>query len=129
MHVFRFHVSIAFILIELARNPGEQTRLRAALRARSRADWTGSAHLTRVVQEGLRLHPVGRSLRVAGSDVRTRRNERVPKGSLCLHHFLMLFRNPDVFAEPERFLPSRWENPSREMRDAFIPFSLGRQNW
>jgi len=120
--------SIAFILIELARNPREQTQLREDLRARPRERWTGSERLKRVVQEGLRLHPVGRSPRVAGSDVRTRRDEVVPRGELCMCHFLLLFRNPDIFPEPDSFLPSRWEAPSREMRDAFIPFSLGRQN-
>lgn len=36
-------------------------------------------------------------------------------------------RDPDVFAEPEAFLPERWFNKENisKMRDAFIPFSAG----
>jgi len=120
--------SIAFILIELARNPQEQTMLRESLREMSPVNWTSSECLQRVVKEGMRLHPVGRSMRVAGNDVTTSRNELVPKGSLCIGHFLLLFRNPDIFEEPNSFLPSRWENPSREMLAAYNPFSLGKQN-
>lgn len=120
--------SIAFILLELARNPEEQTRLRGALSGMSPGNWSSSPHLQRVVKEGMRLHPVGRSIRTPGRDIITSKNEVLTKGSLCVAHFLLLFRNPDIFADPESFLPSRWENPSREMLDAFNPFSLGKQN-
>ena len=51
----------------------------------------------------------------------------IPKGSLCSLQFLLVFRNPDFFEEPDSYLPSRWENPTREMKDAFNPFSLGKQ--
>ena len=52
----------------------------------------------------------------------------IPKGSICSAHFLLLFRNPDIFDQPDAFIPFRWENPSRAMMDAFNPFSLGKQN-
>ena len=129
IHAFCCCPSIAFTLLELARNPREQTKLRESLRAMPRTSWANSECLKCVVKEGMRLHPVGRSMRVAGSDTRTSRNKLVPKGALCINHFLLLFRNPDIFAAPASFLPSRWENPSREMLDAFNPFSLGKQNW
>lgn len=120
--------SVAFILMELARNPEEQTRLRVALSGMSPENWSSSLHLQMVVKEGMRLHPVGRSIRTPGRDIVTSKNNVIPKGSLCVAHFLLLFRNSDIFADPDSFLPSRWENPSREMLDAFKPFSLGRQN-
>jgi len=41
---------------------------------------------------------------------------------------LLLFRNPDIFEDPNSHLPSRWENPTREMLDSFNPYSLGKQN-
>lgn len=47
--------------------------------------------------------------------------------SICICSML-LFRNPDIFEDPESFIPSRWEHPTQEMNDAFNPFSLGKQN-
>ena len=52
----------------------------------------------------------------------------LPKGSICSLQFLVMFRNPDIFDQPDSYCPSRWENPSPEMKDAFTPFSIGKQN-
>ena len=79
-------------------------------------------------QHSERLHPVARSLRRAGSDIYTSKKELIPKGSLCVAHFMMLFRTPDIFKESESFIPGRWQNPTRDMMDAVNPFSLGKQN-
>jgi len=49
----------------------------------------------------------------------------LPKGSICALHFLLIFRNPTVFDDPDSFRPSRWEDPTREMTDSLNPFSLG----
>ena len=43
-------------------------------------------------------------------------------------HIMLLFRNPDIFNDPDSFQPSRWETPTRDMLDAFNPFALGKQN-
>lgn len=63
---------------------------------------------------------------MVGRDIMTS-SGLIPKGSLCSLQFLLVFRNPDFFEEPDSYLPSRWENPTREMKDAFNPFSLGKQ--
>jgi cytochrome P450 len=120
--------SIAFILIELAKNPVEQAKLREALSLLSPESWSSSSQLQWVVKEGMRLHPVARSIRVPGRDIVTSKNEVLPKGSMCIAHFMLLFRNPDIFEDPDTFRPSRWEIPSRDMLEAFQPFSMGRQN-
>jgi len=52
----------------------------------------------------------------------------LPKGSICSLNFLCLFRNPKIYEDPDSYLPSRWENPTQEMKDSFIPFSMGKQN-
>jgi hypothetical protein len=41
--------------------------------------------------------------------------------------FSVQFRDPGIFDNPDCFQPSRWESPTKEMLDAFIPFSLGKQ--
>lgn len=122
--------SIAWILLELARNPVEQRQLREELRRMSPEDWVRSGQLKRVVQEGMRLHPVasGGSVRVTGRDITTPRGERIPGGSLCFMPYMLLFRNPDVYAAPDAFRPDRWRAPSREAAGAFTPFALGKQN-
>jgi cytochrome P450 len=52
----------------------------------------------------------------------------IPKGSLCVLFFYVLFRNHTVFENPDSFCPSRWENPSEESLRAFVPFAAGRRN-
>lgn len=34
-------------------------------------------------------------------------------------------RNPDVYPNPEQFVPERWFNPTPEMKLNFLPFSTG----
>ena len=125
-HHGHFH-SIAFTLIELAKHPEEQTKLREALNEVSPDNWSSCEQLKRVVKEGMRLNPVGRSVRMAGRDIMTSKNEVIPKGSVSVCNFVLLFRNPDVFDKPDSFVPSRWEDPTKEMMDAVTPFSLGKQ--
>ena len=119
--------SIAFTLIELAKFRHEQTKLRESLSGLSPENWSNCERLKWVVKEGMRLHPVGRSLRAAGSDVTTSKNEIVPNGSVCLLSFSVQFRDPGIYCNPDCFQPSRWESPTKEMLGAFIPFSLGKQ--
>merc|ERR1712113_466723 len=78
----------------------------------------------------MRLHPVvaGGSIRVIGKDMMTSKKEILPKGSVVLMPFIMLLRDPGVFEKENCFCPSRWENPTKAMTDAFTPFSLGKQN-
>jgi len=122
--------SISWILLELARNPDEQKRLRSSLSSVSPEEWSKSDVLRRVIKEGMRLFPVAAtgSIRVIGKDMMTTKKELLPKGSICFLSFMLLFRNPEVFENPNSFQPSRWENPTKEMTDSFTPFSLGKQN-
>jgi len=120
--------SISWILLELAKNPEELKRLRTSLS--SPEEWSKSDYLKMVVKEGMRLHPVtaGGSSRIIGKDMMTSKKELLPKGSEVVVPFTLLFRNPDVFENADSFCPTRWENPSKTMTEAFNPFSLGKQN-
>ena len=126
--------TISFILIELAKNLAEQTKLREALSNVTPDNYTSCEQLKLVVREGMRLHPVGRSVRVAGRDFTTtddnsnNNNYIIPKGQTCILSFQLLFRNPHVFENPDSFVPSRWINPTNVMLDSVSPFSLGKQN-
>ncbi|KAI0532076.1 cytochrome P450 [Xylaria digitata] len=62
---------------------------------------------------------------------------RVPEGGaeLCGYHIpagytvttqtYSLHRNAEAFPDPEKFDPSRWENPTQAMKDSFMPFGGG----
>jgi len=82
------------------------------------------------MKESTRLNPASSctSIRVIGRDIRTKEGYVIPKGSTCFMWFLLLSRDPSVFDDPDEFRPSRWENPTREMLDSFMPFSLGKHN-
>jgi len=122
--------SISWILLELARNPEEQRRLRASLSSISPEDWSRCDVLRMIIKEGMRLHPVASAgaVRVIGKDMMTSNKQLLPMGSIVFAPFILLFRNPEVFANENSFCPSRWENPSREMLDSMNPFALGKQN-
>lgn len=122
--------SISWILLSLAQNKVEQAKLRESLRKLTPETWNDSKQLQWVIKEGMRLNPVASagSIRTIGRDITTKRGHLLPKGSICFLPFMLIFRNPNVFPEPESFIPSRWENPSQEQLAAFQPFSLGKQN-
>ncbi|RWA10079.1 hypothetical protein EKO27_g5041 [Xylaria grammica] len=49
----------------------------------------------------------------------------IPAGYTVSTQNYSLHRNPDAFPDPEKFDPSRWENPTQVMKDSFIPFGGG----
>lgn len=82
--------------------------------------------LDRVLKETMRLFPAGPyAFRVVSEDVSIGGHE-VPRGTeigishYCTHHA------PELYAEPERFLPERWQR-LRPQPGAYIPFSEGRR--
>jgi len=122
--------TISWILISLAENKDEQSKLRKSLQQLNSDTWNNSQELEWAIKEGMRLNPVASSgsVRTVGRDIITRDGCTIPKGSICILSFILLFRNPEVFPEPDSFIPSRWKDPTREQLDAFQPFSMGKQN-
>ena len=119
--------SISWALVLLAKHPEIQARLRDELSGMRPENWSQSEYLKMCMKESTRLYPVSSStsVRVVGRDIRTKGGYVIPKGSTCSLWFLLLSRDPSVFDEPDEYRPSRWENPTREMLDSFMPFSLG----
>ena len=126
--------SIAFILLELAKHPKEQQELRKSLlELPSEKNFGDSEMLHLVIKEVMRLNPVssGGSIRKIGRDVVYERHGQkmeIPKDSVVWIPFLLFFRDEAIFDSPTKFAPKRWINPTRDMLDALIPFSLGKQN-
>jgi len=84
-------------------------------------------YLTRVIDETLRLFPAApsglpRAVPPGGAELA---GYFLPGGATVCTQAYSLHRNPDVFPSPEKFDPSRWEAPTKAMRDSFMPFGGG----
>ncbi|KAF8131873.1 cytochrome P450 [Boletus edulis] len=127
--------TISFILLELARHPRVQSRLRdeirkteTTIRARSDpqltvTDLDAMPYLNAVIKEGLRFHPIGpHPIRMSGHDdvlplskpVLTESGEMidevlVPKGTEIMISIAAYNRNKDIWGEDVHdFKPDRW---------------------
>ncbi|GLA00890.1 hypothetical protein AnigIFM60653_010277 [Aspergillus niger] len=88
------------------------------------------SYLNQVIDEALRLYPaVPCALpRVVPPQGATFSGYWVPGGSTVTTQIWSLHRDPVAFPEPEKFDPSRWASPTKEMKDAFMPFGAGTRN-
>ncbi|KAH6620203.1 cytochrome P450 [Boeremia exigua] len=49
----------------------------------------------------------------------------MPGGTDVQTQAYSMHRNPEVFPDPERYDPERWESPTKDMNDAWMPFGGG----
>jgi cytochrome P450 len=122
--------TIAWIVKELAKNPKEQEKLRDSLQSTETENWHQLDALKNVIKEGMRLHPVagGGLGRIIGRDFITDDNFLLKKGSFISIPLYMQFHDHNVYKDPDLFIPSRWDNPTTEMDDSFVPFAVGARN-
>ncbi|KAG7342346.1 cytochrome P450 [Nitzschia inconspicua] len=128
--------SLAFFLRELAKNPSEQYILQKQLREMKEEERKDSELLRMYIRESTRLWPlslpgpfrqVGRDFVVKSNDP-SERDIMIPKGSAVFMPIICLFQNEAIFEDHERFVPSRWECPTEDMKKAWMPFALGNRN-
>ncbi len=126
--------TVTFMLYELARHPHELARLVAeqdrvlAGRSPTPAELAGELpRLDAALDETLRLYPAAwvgprravRSFEFAG--------RTVPAGMLVNYSSWVSHRLPEVFPDPEAFVPDRFtpENRARLPKGAYVPFGGG----
>jgi cytochrome P450 len=104
-------------------------------------------YLNQVISEALRLYPAVPSAlpRVVPEKGSTLAGYWLPGGATVTTQLYSLHRDAEIFEDPERqdphqdqytsqanyvtrFDPSRWESPSKEMKDAFMPFGAGSRS-
>lgn len=127
--------SLAWTLLELAKNPAEQDALRTELLATPAEERLNSKALSNVIKESMRLNPVAAlgGVRTSSKDiiVNTSNGDSkgstflIPKGSLMFLTSHLVLHNPKYFKDPDEFQPSRWEFPSKEATSAYMPFLVG----
>lgn len=49
----------------------------------------------------------------------------LPEGTTVTTQAFTQHRSSDIFPDPLAFRPDRWENPTQEMKDMFMPFGGG----
>ncbi|MEO6124257.1 MAG: cytochrome P450 [Ilumatobacteraceae bacterium] len=132
--------TFAWLLWCAALEPGVWSRLRAEAdqvfgpvdAPRDRGDITsmsGLEYAQRVVHESLRLHPAGLiAARAAAHDLRLGQHS-IRKGTLIAWSPYLAGRDPNAWADPERFDPDRYLTLTQEQQvvadRAWIPFGRG----
>lgn len=126
-------VVLAWLFYEVGRNPDLERRLHEEVDSvLADGELTGDRlgelpFVGRLVQETLRLYAPWLVTRQAREDVRLGETV-VPGGTNIIFSPYAVHRDPDLYADPDRFDPDRWlpdrPQPSRE---SFIPFGAGKR--
>lgn len=120
-------MTLTYLVWEVLSHPDVKARLLKELSSCSTdPSWEeleGLTYLNNVIQETLRLRPaVGALPRVAPPGGAMLGDYRIPGDTIALTQAYITHRDPVVFKEPERFNPDRWNEPTPEMKEAFMAF-------
>ncbi|KAK8092844.1 hypothetical protein PG999_014431 [Apiospora kogelbergensis] len=128
--------TLTYLVWAVCRTPGVRQKLVREIRQRlplpGQTSFTDAQvrelpYLAMVIEETLRLYPaVPAALpRVVPPDAPELCGHRLPAGAIVTMSAYCLHRDPDAFPDPERFWPERWQNPTKRMKDVFLPFGGG----
>ncbi|NP_001001756.2 cholesterol side-chain cleavage enzyme, mitochondrial [Gallus gallus] len=108
-------MTLQWAMLELARSPGIQERLRAEVLAAKqeaqgdRVKMLKSIRLLKAaIKETLRLHPVAVTLQRYTTQEVILQDYRIPPKTLVQVGLYAMGRDPEVFPKPEQFNPERW---------------------
>jgi cytochrome P450 len=125
--------ALAWALHLLADNPAAQARLESEIDREVGASGLAGLDAARlpwalqVIKEAMRLRPPVYMFGRLSERELTIGGYRIARGQMVIMNVVGLHRRPDVYPEPERFDPARFD-PEREKalpRQAFIPFGGG----
>jgi cytochrome P450 len=123
-------VALSWVLYEVGRDPAVQAKLRAELEAAGpdlRAqDLLSLPYLSAVCNETIRLHPIlaecGRIPREPIDII----NHTIPANHGIILSIVNIHHDPEVYPEPERFLPERFLHRTYAKTE-FMPFGGGHR--
>nr|GMC57776.1 cytochrome P450 CYP736A12-like [Ipomoea batatas] len=131
--------AIDWIMVELLRNPQVLKKVQQELESKvglyrmvDESDLDDLNYLEMVMKESFRLHPPGPLLipHEAREDS-TIDGFHIPKKARIIVNAWSIGRDPNVWVEPEKFMPERFEGCNIDYRGRnfeFIPFSSGRRS-
>jgi cytochrome P450 len=115
----------------LAKHPTVQDKLRCNLLKLDDDKRSKCEYIRSVVKESNRLVPVAAAgpVRVPGKDFPCKNQSMIiPKGCEVYFPPMLMNRNPAVFPDPKSFIPERWEDATKEMRDSVMTFACGARD-
>ncbi|NXV98553.1 CP3AL protein, partial [Calonectris borealis] len=129
--------TLCFLAYELATHPDVQQKLLEEINTilPNKAPLTYEAmmqleYLDMVVNETLRLFPLGGRLeRACKKDIEIN-GVTIPKGSVVMIPSYILHHNPEYWPNPEEFRPERFSKENKEAIDpyTYLPFGAGPRN-
>ncbi|KAL8993292.1 MAG: hypothetical protein Q9169_006453 [Polycauliona sp. 2 TL-2023] len=124
-------VTLTYLVWAVCQNPAVQERLVGELRALpespTHAHMRELPYLDQTIKETLRCYGAApgalpRDVPAGGANLG---GHYIPAGAIVSTQNYSLHRDPVMFPNPDRFDPSRWEEPTKGMTDAFMPFGIG----
>ncbi|KAI1340199.1 cytochrome P450 [Xylariaceae sp. FL0016] len=123
--------TLTYLTWEVCRHPDVKEKLARELKKLdddfTYEDVKNLPYLSHVIEEVLRLHPaVPAGLpRVVPPEGAELAGHHIPGGYVVSTQTYSLHGNEEVFPEAHEFIPSRWENPTKLMKDSVMPFGGG----
>ncbi|EME82006.1 uncharacterized protein MYCFIDRAFT_215553, partial [Pseudocercospora fijiensis CIRAD86] len=126
--------TFTYLFYHLAQHPEIVQKLREELEPLMQGNWQekdirGAQCLNGCINESLRLHPPVPSgvERVTPPEGLQVGETYIPGNVTFFTPMYCMGRDPDIYAEPEKFLPERWYSQEDKVKhkDAFAPFSMG----
>ncbi|CAG8677666.1 9236_t:CDS:2, partial [Racocetra persica] len=87
-------------------------------------------YITAIIMESLRMYPpvVQPLFRTPTRPLNLSRNITIPKGVNITVNFWQIHRNPNLWNDVDKFIPERFINHEKEMKNNWVPFSGGPRN-
>ncbi|XP_006889807.1 PREDICTED: cytochrome P450 3A9-like [Elephantulus edwardii] len=130
-------LALSYVAYNLATHPETQARLQEEIdrACPSKANPTYEVllkmeYLDMVINETLRLFPVGGRLERMCKKTIEIHGVTIPKGTVVIVPTYVLHRDPEYWPEPEEFRPERFSKENERARDpyVFLPFGAGPRN-
>lgn len=127
-------VTFTYLVWSVCRDPEVKATLLAELQTLPAdftiADLRDMSYLNAVIDETMRLYSgiqsaLPRWVPESGDSIA---GYWLPGGTTVCAQAYSMHRNPEVFPNPDVFDPSRWDMPTKEMRDSFMPFGSGARS-
>ncbi|XP_071110092.1 cytochrome P450 3A29-like [Haliotis cracherodii] len=123
--------TLQYIAYILATQPGVQDKLAeeiSSVLGDNEPDYDnihGLVYMDHVINETLRLYPVVPAINRYVSKTTTIKGWTFPEGALINIPIVVMHRNPEVYPEPKKFKPERWEKTSEINPMHYQPFGHG----